>query len=412
MADEATVNEQFHELRVPLNTRTIGLQLMSDAVATEEGRQLLCSMQDTAALLADNFDQVLALHRLREGDMPHEIRAFDVRQWLEQVVGEMHPCFAAVHTTCVVMPVDSAVPVMVQCDAEQSRIMLRSALSAMSNYLPDGAQLLVRLSAQQPQPRQLTRRNADKEVQQTSVVGDFPSWIAAVKDAILVNVIQVFFSNLLPLPANTQDSRSDAEDSSSQPLSLFITLASSHGWKLSPQDMRLMFKRLQNPEQQQQVLRTAEQQRRDGSGLGLQLAKEILQQLKPHRGIIELLSAEQGGSRAQEVCIHLPVELPELTAEQPQDIQTEEPFDRAELGMVIPSPLSNNTSRASTPRKDQANQPSDAPVTALVGHHQDAQDNDVLLTPQLLADAASPDAATAESARSLLVLVVDGKLIV
>lgn len=299
----------FHELRIPLNSLAVGMQLMGDILApddsiSEEDKQLFETMQNTTSLLVDNVNQVLALHRIREGEMTLASVPFDVRAWLQRIVISTQAIFVDAEVTCG-LEVSEEVPLKAIGDPEKWQLMLQSLFSSLVTCVGRGGKLQVTVSRRPPAKeglRAVKVRSCCKDDFEDYGDNAF-SKALDVAIGVLLAVFNIFFSNLLPLKkkkSSYDDSSGDGEedDGSSNKCALYLSFSSNH-FKVSPREMKTLFGPFND-------LRTADQQRAHGTGLGIVLASEILQ-LQPG-GELKLLDGYL--HLPQEVNIRLMVDLP------------------------------------------------------------------------------------------------------
>lgn len=155
----------FHEVRVPLNTLAMGMQVLDELLpelrqrrclrkagkipATSVELEIVESMQNSTQSLVETVNQVLALHRIREGDLDFTERLFHLRAWLSNVIDGACGILSERRVN-VELEIDDDVADVVVGDPERLEVALSSALSNLATYVPPDGTLHVRLSVQPP----------------------------------------------------------------------------------------------------------------------------------------------------------------------------------------------------------------------------------------------------------------------
>lgn len=297
----------FHELRAPLNSLAVGLQLMTDSFGLErlspQDKQLLEMMQCSASGLVDNVNQVLMLHRIREGELRFINHIFHTSSWFEQVFSSAQNIFLEKSLRWNLF-YDKECPSLVFGDPDRWQLIIHSLLSSISTCVQTGGQLEIKVSSRPPTDfhcrssplmRNFTRDVYNAEL--LSDVSDSDSTIMEPVVASIVDVLDVVLSGLLSVPMTRSRKQDDASvyDYEDGFADIYVSFLSKE-FVVSPSEMTAFYEPFQN-------LRTADQQREHGTGLGFVLASEMLQLLPGSS--MHILSPQ--GKLLQEVTLRLHV---------------------------------------------------------------------------------------------------------
>ncbi len=76
----------FHEVRVPLNSVVLGLQLLHDNDIAHTEKETLTMMKDATKFMSETLNDVLSLQKIEQGKMELEIKPFSPKRLLSTVV--------------------------------------------------------------------------------------------------------------------------------------------------------------------------------------------------------------------------------------------------------------------------------------------------------------------------------------
>lgn len=78
----------FHEVRVPLNSVALGLQLLQDSSSnfSEEDRETISLMREATGFMAETLNDVLSLQKIEEGMLELELKPFQPHTLIRAVI--------------------------------------------------------------------------------------------------------------------------------------------------------------------------------------------------------------------------------------------------------------------------------------------------------------------------------------
>lgn len=77
----------FHEVRVPLNSVALGLQLLDSEHTSEQDRETITLMREATAFMAETLNDVLSLQKIEEGMLELEYKPFQPSNLVKAVMG-------------------------------------------------------------------------------------------------------------------------------------------------------------------------------------------------------------------------------------------------------------------------------------------------------------------------------------
>ena len=87
-ARRAFLRYVFHEVRVPLNTFAMGVELLADEGADEE---IVETLRGSCKIMGDTLNDILSLQKIEEGAMKLMYKPFSVREMLQAVFLDLEP---------------------------------------------------------------------------------------------------------------------------------------------------------------------------------------------------------------------------------------------------------------------------------------------------------------------------------
>jgi signal transduction histidine kinase len=80
----------FHEVRVPLNSITMGLHLLSDSEALDEaGRETVSMMKEASAYMGETLNDVLSIQKIEDGKLELQFDRFLIKNVLHTVCNSL-----------------------------------------------------------------------------------------------------------------------------------------------------------------------------------------------------------------------------------------------------------------------------------------------------------------------------------
>lgn len=143
----------FHELRVPLNSLAVGMQMLEEvfppSAISQSDRQVIENMQFCTAHLVDNVNQVLALHRLREGELKLTHVPFEVQSILKQAISASEGILEG-KSLNLFTEINNHVPDIVVGDQHRLQLMLQGLLNSTVPCIQNMGTLHIRVSSYPP----------------------------------------------------------------------------------------------------------------------------------------------------------------------------------------------------------------------------------------------------------------------
>ena len=137
----------FHEIRVPLNSLTLGTGVLRDASGlTDDHVMVLSMMRDAAHAMDESLGDVLALQQLEEGGIQIFKRPFFVRDLLEKAIQDCDDNLRKKNIT-VVPRVADGVPIKVSGDEFRLKQILLYLLGNAVNSSPRNGSITIKISS-------------------------------------------------------------------------------------------------------------------------------------------------------------------------------------------------------------------------------------------------------------------------
>ena len=139
----------FHEVRVPLNSLMLGLDVISQNVLNDSGNDAVLIMKESANFMADTLDGVLSMHQIEEGKMELSCIPFSVRPMLERAVATVQ---GSANTKCITVTVDISddIPRAVIGDKFRLEHVVANLLSNAIKFTPKDKSIAVVAMRKQP----------------------------------------------------------------------------------------------------------------------------------------------------------------------------------------------------------------------------------------------------------------------
>jgi len=138
---ENLVHMLVHDMRSPLTSILIGLEILDPRIADPEYRSILGNTRIAAQWLRDLITNLLDLSRLEEGRMPVDPTALDLRTSVTEARSRIENLLGD-HVCRVLLPEK---PVMAVCDSKLMERVLHNLLSNAVKFAPRGGE--IRISA-------------------------------------------------------------------------------------------------------------------------------------------------------------------------------------------------------------------------------------------------------------------------
>ena len=137
----------FHEIRVPLNSLTLGTGVLRDASElTDDHAMVLSMMRDAAHAMDESLGDVLALQQLEEGGIQIFKRPFFVRDLLEKAIQDCDDTLRKKNIT-VLPRVADGVPIKVSGDEFRLKQIVLYLLGNAVNSSPRNGSITVKISS-------------------------------------------------------------------------------------------------------------------------------------------------------------------------------------------------------------------------------------------------------------------------
>lgn len=312
----------FHELRSPLNSLSMGVQMLSDSLLdqamyalSEDDSQILKTVQRSTKMLTDHVDQVLSLHRAQAGELTATFVPFHLNQW----ANDIHTFAAsALHTIGghVKMTVSRNLPKVVEGDAERTELMMQSLLSYLALHLKSLGNVDIIISEKAPLDLNARIVRSDTSTTQdllpnetTWRTNSFRLGLKFITRIIVYTIDLLFFSNFLACKMHQGHDKTN-----SQEMADLYVLVQSDDFTLSATEMAEQLLKpyaegkLRTNIATEELQSQLEQDAHSASEFDLSLAAEILGFLS--MGDISVLQAKvmvDGQHLSLGVCLHLRV---------------------------------------------------------------------------------------------------------
>lgn len=342
----------FHELRSPLNSLSMGVQMLSDSLLNpvaytllEDDSQILETVQRSTKKLTDHIDQVLSLHRAQAGELIANVAPFHLRQWAKDIHAYASSALYAIGAK-VKMSVSKSLPKVVVGDAERTELMIQSLFSYLVLHLKPLGKIDMIISGTIPVDfnARVVKHSNDSSSMANDLLSKQPTaWVVNVfllfLQFIINNIIYIldllFFSNLLSSEFHQTFVKKKTEKQ--QMIDLYV-LVQSDDFTLSAQEMAEHLlkpyadgKLRTNNAQESQLEKETEQKRQGTSQFDLSLAAEILALVA--LGDISILQAQRTTDgkllATQGVCLHLKVGTAADIVFSPLDVSAKDVVDKS-----------------------------------------------------------------------------------
>ncbi|HRK39454.1 MAG TPA: ATP-binding protein [Burkholderiaceae bacterium] len=131
-----------HEVRTPLNGVMGLIRLLTDSPLTDEQRQWLTLMDESAQTLLHLLNDILDLSKIEAGRMELDSAPFNLMDEVGQACGPL-VAQAAVKELAILVDIDPSLPESVQGDATKLRQVLLNLLSNAVKFTPRGGRVSV-----------------------------------------------------------------------------------------------------------------------------------------------------------------------------------------------------------------------------------------------------------------------------
>jgi signal transduction histidine kinase len=83
----AYLRSVFHDVRVPLNSIVMGMDLVEAQLGRDADKSVITMMREASQFMADTLNDVLSIEKCEAGQMELELRPFDLHRMIERVSG-------------------------------------------------------------------------------------------------------------------------------------------------------------------------------------------------------------------------------------------------------------------------------------------------------------------------------------
>lgn len=137
----------FHEVRVPLNAVSLGIQILENAASLQpEERETVQMVKEAVSCMGDTLNDVMALQKVEEGSMELMMKSFSVMELLENIQVSFADMLQE-HGVRLVVQVDTGeVPAYIIGDRFRIRHVLVNILSNAVRHSPIGGTITFRIS--------------------------------------------------------------------------------------------------------------------------------------------------------------------------------------------------------------------------------------------------------------------------
>lgn len=276
----------FHELRIPLNSLAVGMQLLdyvvpADTLTNENDKEIIDSLKLSTASLVDNVNQVLDLHRIREKELQLKPVPFNFREWL--LTGLEFP------ENCKVKPViemDERIAQIIYADPKRLNLIVTSLYSGLITCVKAPSEIFIRFSTTPPSHIKQREIMINSSYNQLLGLHNHNHSHDRQQQGIFERIFKPKPVGEDKQPLLEKEREYDEQD-------LFITFTSTE-FNIPMCDMIPLFEPFFH-------LRTADQQEKHGVGLSIALASELL---ALHHGS-ELMLLDKSADEAAQVLLHL-----------------------------------------------------------------------------------------------------------
>lgn len=152
----------FHEVRVPLNTISLGLHTMKmdtqtvnhnetiTATTENDSQDVLCCMEEACSSMSETLDDVLSYQKIEEGRLELSFNPFDARALVSHVVMSFHSVAQSRQLTLTSF-VDSNLPKVLVGDAIRLKQVLNNFVSNAIKFSDDGKEIRIEVKLRQVQ---------------------------------------------------------------------------------------------------------------------------------------------------------------------------------------------------------------------------------------------------------------------
>eukprot|EP01033_Poteriospumella_lacustris_P007235 gene7235-5208_t len=137
----------FHEVRVPLNAVSLGIQILENAATLQpEERETVQMVKEAVSCMGDTLNDVMALQKVEEGSMELMMKSFSVMELLENIQVSFADMLQE-HGVRLVVQVDTGeVPAYIIGDRFRIRHVLVNIISNAVRHSPLGGTITFRIS--------------------------------------------------------------------------------------------------------------------------------------------------------------------------------------------------------------------------------------------------------------------------
>eukprot|EP01035_Chromulina_nebulosa_P028849 gene28849-biopygen18458 len=138
----------FHEVRTPLNSMVMGLEILKksdhlDAAETD----LLTMMTASTEFMSETLNNVLSLQKMEEGKVQLEMSSFSIAESISKVSSSLAGALVAknLHLKSIL---DASVPDRILGDRYRVEHVLSNLLSNAAKFSPDGGTIRIHVAAE------------------------------------------------------------------------------------------------------------------------------------------------------------------------------------------------------------------------------------------------------------------------
>ena len=177
----------FHEVRTPLNTLTIGIELLStrDEMGVQD-QELLVMMKGASEYMAETLNNVLSMQKIEEGMMELVLAPFNIGGCITKIFSALS---GSVITKNLLVEKDIAadVPPALVGDVYRVEHVISNLLSNAIKFSPDGGAIRLRVSATAMTPSATTDSDTLPAISITVSITDEGPGISAENQGKLFN---------------------------------------------------------------------------------------------------------------------------------------------------------------------------------------------------------------------------------
>ena len=146
-ARRAFLKYLFHEVRTPLNSLTMGLELLRQGShMLPSDLELLTMMKGASVFMADTLNEVLSMQKIEEGKLELELLPFNIGASLSKVLNTCHGAILTKHIQ-VAWTIASDVPVSLIGDRYRVEHVLSNLLNNAIKFSPQNGKISIDINS-------------------------------------------------------------------------------------------------------------------------------------------------------------------------------------------------------------------------------------------------------------------------